>query len=177
MSLLFAALHPDRVAALCVYGSLPRFLWAPDFPWGRPKAEWERELEHDVEGWGTTELVREWVPTASEQELEALARAQRLSGSPNAYRQIEQMNQAIDVRHVLPSIAVPTLVLHRSEDHLPVEGAEWMAEQIPVHDSCGCRADRIWRFSANGRKSSTKRTASSNTLARSAGRSPNPSAS
>ena len=131
MSLLFAALHPDRVAALCVYGSLPRFLWAPDFPWGRPKAEWERELEHDVDGWGTTELVGEWVPTASEQELEELARAQRLSGSPNAYRQIEQMNQAIDVRHVLPSITVPTLVLHRAEDHLPVAGAEWMAEQIP----------------------------------------------
>ena len=71
------------------------------------------------------------MPTASEQELEALARAQRLSGSPNAYRQIEQMNQAIYFCQGLSSIAVPTLVLHRSEDHLPVEGAEWMAEQIP----------------------------------------------
>ena len=63
MSLLFAALHPDRVAALCVYGSLPRFMWAPDFPGVDPRAEWERELEHDVEGYGTTELVREWLPT------------------------------------------------------------------------------------------------------------------
>ena len=131
MSLLFAALHPDRVAALCVYGSLPRFMWAPDFPWGRPRAEWERELEHDVEGYGTTELVREWLPTLSEDEVEAFARAQRLSGSPSAYRHIEQMNQEIDVRDILPSIAVPTLVLHRAEDHLPVAGAEWMAAQIP----------------------------------------------
>ena len=40
MSLLFAALYSDRVAALCVYGSLPRFLWAPDFPSGRPQGEW-----------------------------------------------------------------------------------------------------------------------------------------
>ena len=63
--------------------------------------------------------------------MEAFARAQRLSGSPSAYRHIEQMNQAIDVRDILPSIAVPTLVLHRAEDHLPVAGAEWMAAQIP----------------------------------------------
>ena len=81
--------------------------------------------------WGTIELAREWWPTATEPELEAFARAQRLSGSPNAYRQIEQMNQEIDVRHALPSIAVPALVLHRAEDHLPVAGAEWMAAQIP----------------------------------------------
>jgi class 3 adenylate cyclase len=41
------------------------------------------------------------------------------------------MNAEIDVRPVLPTIRVPTLVLHRLEDHVPIEGARWMAEQIP----------------------------------------------
>ena len=55
----------------------------------------------------------------------------RLGASPNAYRQIEVMNQSIDVRDVLPAIAVPALVLHRTGDHLPIEGARWAAGQIP----------------------------------------------
>ena len=132
MSVLFAALHPERVAALILYGSLPRFLWAPDFPWGQVREEWDREIEHDARGWGTVELAREWVPGVPDEEAESLARGMRMGGSPNARRQIERMNQEIDVRHVLPSIAVPTLVLHRTEDHLPVEGARWMAGQIPA---------------------------------------------
>src|SRR6266536_5227420 len=58
MALLFAATYPERVGALVLYGSLPRFAWAPDFPWGWPLAEWERELEQAVANWGTVELAR-----------------------------------------------------------------------------------------------------------------------
>jgi class 3 adenylate cyclase/pimeloyl-ACP methyl ester carboxylesterase len=131
MSLLFAATHPSRVAALVVYGSLPRFEWAPDFPWGQPRAEWDRELEHDVRIWGTIEQAREMRPDADEEEAERIARNMRLSASPNAYREIERMNQEIDVRNILSAIAVPTLVLHRTGDGLPIEGARWTAGQIP----------------------------------------------
>jgi class 3 adenylate cyclase len=41
------------------------------------------------------------------------------------------MNQSIDVRDVLAAIGVPTLVLHRTGDQLPIEGARWAAGQIP----------------------------------------------
>ena len=44
---------------------------------------------------------------------------------------LARMNAEIDVRAVLPTISVPTLVLHRREDHVPIDGARWMAEQIP----------------------------------------------
>jgi hypothetical protein len=44
---------------------------------------------------------------------------------------MSQMNSTIDVRNVLSSISVPTLVLHRSGDELPIEGARWTAAQIP----------------------------------------------
>jgi class 3 adenylate cyclase len=131
MSLLFAATHPSRVAALVIYGSLPRFLWAPDFPWGQTRAEWDREVEHEIRHWGTIEQALENNPDADDAELERIARRRRLSASPNAFRQIELMNQSIDVRDVLPVIGVPTLVLHRTGDQLPIEGARWTADQIP----------------------------------------------
>ena len=44
---------------------------------------------------------------------------------------LQRMNEEIDVRGVLPTIRVPTLVLHRTEDHIPIEAARWMATQIP----------------------------------------------
>ena len=131
MALLFAAAHPDRVAALVIYGALPRFAWAPDFPWGEPRERWEQELEDEVRRWGSVELVRERLPELDEAEAQRLARRQRMSASPGAYRQLERMNIEIDVRDVLPAITVPTLVLHRVGDPLPVAGARWTAGQIP----------------------------------------------
>jgi class 3 adenylate cyclase len=55
----------------------------------------------------------------------------RSGGSPAAVEAIDLMSKEIDVRHVLPAIRVPTLVVHGELDHIPVEGARWMAEQIP----------------------------------------------
>jgi class 3 adenylate cyclase len=51
--------------------------------------------------------------------------------SPGALLQLGRMNAEIDVRPVLATIRVPTLVLHRAEDPIPIEGARWTAEQIP----------------------------------------------
>ena len=59
------------------------------------------------------------------------ARKDRLTISPGAYVQLARMNAEIDVRPILPTIRVPTVVLHRREDHIPIDGARWMAEQIP----------------------------------------------
>jgi len=131
MALLFAAAHPDRVAALVIYGALPRFAWAADFPWGEPRERWEQQLEDEVRRWGSVEFVRERLPELDEAEAQRLARRQRMSASPGAYRQLERMNMEIDVRDVLPAITVPTLVLHRVGDPLPVAGARWTAGQIP----------------------------------------------
>jgi class 3 adenylate cyclase/pimeloyl-ACP methyl ester carboxylesterase len=131
MSLLFAASNPGRVAALAVYGSLPRFTWAPDFPWAQPLAERERGLEAEARRWGTVEQARDWLPDGTEEEVIEAARWRRLSASPSSYLKINRMNSSIDVRSVLSSIAVPTLVLHREGDAMSIEGARWMATQIP----------------------------------------------
>ena len=80
---------------------------------------------------GTVEGVREYWPDATNEEAERRAREERLGATPNAYLRIDEMNMSIDVRDVLAAISVPTLVLHRTGDHLPIAGARWTAEQIP----------------------------------------------
>jgi class 3 adenylate cyclase len=135
MALLFAATYPERVRALVNYGSLPRFVRGPNFPWREPKHEYLAEYEAEVEVWGTEENAREWLELqgmeATPEAVRERARRDRMAISPGALLQLGRMNAEIDVRPVLPTIQVPTLVLHRTEDHIPIEAARWMAEQIP----------------------------------------------
>jgi class 3 adenylate cyclase len=135
MAILFVATYPQRVPALVLYGSLPRFVRAPDFPWGPPAEQEERDSEEYARRWGTPESAADFAlqlgEPADDETLSRLASWQRLSASPGAIVQLERMNAEIDVRHVLPSVQSPTLVLHKTGDHLPIEGARWMAGQIP----------------------------------------------
>jgi pimeloyl-ACP methyl ester carboxylesterase len=135
MALLFAATYPERVRALINYGSLPRFVRGPNFPWGEPKAEYVAEYEAEAERWGTEESAREFLESqgleVTPDATQDRARRDRLTLSPGAFVQLGRMNAEIDVRPILSTIRVPTLVLHRSEDHIPIEGARWTAEQIP----------------------------------------------
>jgi pimeloyl-ACP methyl ester carboxylesterase/class 3 adenylate cyclase len=132
MSIVFAATYPERTRALVLYGTLPRFTRAPGFPFGPTREERWRESEHEIQGWGTVELAREWLgDDAGDDQIRDAAQNMRQGASPGAYRQLELMNMEIDVRAALPSIRVPTLVLHRAKDHIPIHGARWMAEQIP----------------------------------------------
>jgi pimeloyl-ACP methyl ester carboxylesterase len=135
MAVLFAATYPERVRALVNYGSLPRFVRGPSFPWREPKHEYLAEYEAEAEVWGSEENAREWLESqgldTSPKAVSERARKDRLMISPGAYVQLGRMNAEIDVRQILSTIRVPTLVLHRREDPIPIEGARWMAEQIP----------------------------------------------
>jgi len=135
MSILFAATYPERTAALVVYGSMPRFVWAPDWPYGQPLDEYMRDAEESARVWGTEhgamEFMRSQGRTPTEELVRWHASRQRLTASPGDVIALEQMNAQIDVRHVLPTVRVPTLVLHRVEDELPIEAARWTAAQIP----------------------------------------------
>lgn len=135
MALLFAATYPERVRALVTYGSLPRFVRGPNFPWREPKHEYLAEYEADAERWGSDELAREFLESqgmeVTPEAIRDRARRDRMAISPGALIQLGRMNSEIDVRPVLPTIRVPTLVLHRREDPIEIEGARWMSEQIP----------------------------------------------
>lgn len=135
MAVLFAATYPERVRVLVMYGALPRFVRGPGFPWAEPKHEYLAEYEAESATWGTEELAREWLESqglaTTPEAVRERARRDQMAISPGAFLQLGRMNAEIDVRPVLSTIRVPTLVLHRQEDPIPIEGARWTAEQIP----------------------------------------------
>lgn len=133
MSLLFAATYPQRTSALVVYGSYARRAWAPDHPFGKTEAEMDRVLEALERDWGGAAGIDIWVPSklADERYTQLRANYLRLAASPGAAVAIIRMNMEIDVRHILPAIRVPTLIIHRTGDRLTrIEQARYMAEHI-----------------------------------------------
>jgi pimeloyl-ACP methyl ester carboxylesterase/class 3 adenylate cyclase len=136
MSLLFAATYPERTAALVVRSAFPRRMWAPDYPWGRTEEEYEREVERDLRIFGPRQQAREAVRVLgrfSDAEAESFLQMLRFGASPGALEALHRMNKEIDVRHVLPAVRVPTLILHGSEDTIvPLEVARYVASRIPT---------------------------------------------
>ena len=134
MCALFAATHPLRTAALIMQGSYARRTWAPDYPWGpTPEAleEWMAACQRD---WGgPVGLDQRWPSAAHDERVRQWwARLLRMGASPGANRALQQMNAEMDVRHVLPAIRVPTLILHSVGDRVfAAASGHFIAQRIP----------------------------------------------
>jgi len=134
MSLLFAATYPERTTAVIVFGGYARRLRAPDYPWGSSEEAHAAFLEEIAQGWGGPVGLEARAPSRAHDPRfrDAWARYLRQGASPAAVTALVQMNAEIDVRSVLPTVRVPTLVLHRAGDRaFPVEGGRYLAERIP----------------------------------------------
>lgn len=128
MSILFAATYPARTRALVLYGSYAHY-----HTWVLGKAGLEEFIAGVESHWGSGAGLRYFAPDrVRDERFQAWwARFERLSASPGAAIALARMNAAIDVRHVLPSIRVPTLVIHRSEDpRVKIAGGRYLAEHI-----------------------------------------------
>ena len=135
MSLLFAATYPERTFALVLWSSFARVRWAPDYPQGISEQAAEDEIRETVSSWSSLEamaaVVDGFVPNADEQTKLELAALMRQSASPGDVEKLARMTDEIDVRHVLPAITVPTLVMNRvDEDPFNADGSRYMAERI-----------------------------------------------
>jgi pimeloyl-ACP methyl ester carboxylesterase len=133
MSLLYAATYPERTSALVLYGSYARRAWAPDHPFGVSAARMQGILETFERDWGRSVAMDIWSPSLLGDEPYKQWRATylRLAASPGAALAVMRMNMEIDVRHILPAIDVPTLILHRTGDRLtPVDQARYLARSI-----------------------------------------------
>jgi pimeloyl-ACP methyl ester carboxylesterase len=133
MGILFAATYPHRTAALILYGTYARRMWAPDHPWGRTETDLRSLLERMEQSWGKDPVADIWAPSIlnNEEARRAVATYWRRSASPGAAVTVLRMTMEIDVRHVLPVVRVPTLVLHRSGDRVTrVEQGRYLAEHI-----------------------------------------------
>jgi pimeloyl-ACP methyl ester carboxylesterase/DNA-binding winged helix-turn-helix (wHTH) protein len=131
---LFAATHPARTESLIMIGSYARRMQAPDYPWGVTQAERDAFCQTILDEWGGPVGLEDRAPSKASDPAfrEWWASYLRMGASPGAAVALTRMNAAIDIRGVLPSIRVPTLVLHRSGDRcLKVEEGRFLAQHIP----------------------------------------------
>lgn len=136
LSMLFAAAHPERTRALILCGAEVKEETTDDWPWGEAtRAEFEQamDIERVIERWGKGLSTDYLFPRRRGDEAfrNWFGRLQMQSATPNDAVAFMRMAFEIDVRHVAPSVKVPTLVLHRTEDPVcHVENARWLARAI-----------------------------------------------
>jgi len=135
MSLLFAATYPERAWALVLYGGYARVLRAHDYPFGPTESEYLKNVAAGADRTSLEDMearARRASPGSPDEEVAALARYFFHSLTPGARAALNRMNMAIDVRHVLPAIRVPTLVLHTTDDPwIEVGQGRHVAEHVP----------------------------------------------
>jgi pimeloyl-ACP methyl ester carboxylesterase len=132
MSVLFSATSPERIEALITLAIYATRLRSRDYPWApKPEAR-AAEIEEIERTWGGEMDISNLAPSADEAFKRRAVAYLRRSASPGAAVALLRMNSQIDVREVLPTIRVPTLVLQRVDDRdVNVEEGRWIARQIP----------------------------------------------
>jgi class 3 adenylate cyclase/alpha-beta hydrolase superfamily lysophospholipase len=134
---LLAADHPERVGALIMYSSVARTSWAPDYDWALTREERQALTERVIESWGEPNpaAMSSFAPSVGDDPALAawFARLQRLAASPSEARTIFGAMVDLDVRHALPRIRAPTLIMHRPNEHIwDVRHSRYLAERIPA---------------------------------------------
>jgi pimeloyl-ACP methyl ester carboxylesterase len=135
MSLLFAATYPERVASLVMWASFARVSLAPDYPDGVPPEVFERTYARIDRYWGSGRTIRSVIVQDAADDpalLQQFGRFERSAASPTTAIACLRFGAASDVRHVLPAISAPTLVVHRTDDPLvPIAHGRYLAAHIP----------------------------------------------
>lgn len=135
MCSLFAATYPEKTTALVMIGTYAKRIKDEDYPWGVSAEDREAFFETMYRDWGKPVGIEERAPSLAGNEdfRNWWATYLRMGASPGAAVALTKMNAEIDVRNVLPTVRVPTLVIHRSGDLcLKVEEGRFVAEQIPA---------------------------------------------
>jgi pimeloyl-ACP methyl ester carboxylesterase len=131
MSILFAATYPQRTTALVLYGTRPRFVRTFDYPWGTTLEEKESEITQLEAEWGRIPMVQ-LAPEGNERYRSWLLRYQQAAASPAAAVALQRAAWQIDVRDILSTVHVPTLVLSRRDDPVgPGPVGRDLAARIP----------------------------------------------
>jgi len=164
LAALFAATYPERCDALVLYGSFARFAsWLPT------EEALAQFLDYIEQAWGTGGSLPFFAPTRGNDPAfqHWWGRFERLGASPAAATALMRMNSQIDISELVPTIRVPTLVIHRTDDvTINVNGGRFLAEHIPgarylelpgkdhipfVGDNAGEIADAIQEFLTGSR--------------------------
>ena len=131
MAAMMAAMHPERVSALVLYGTYARRTWAEDYPWAQTQEDREAYTEQLVTSWDWEADLRMRCPSGDADMQRWWSQRMRAAATPGTIRALMDMNSLVDVRDLLPTIRVPTLVLHRTGDALfSVEEARYLADRV-----------------------------------------------
>jgi pimeloyl-ACP methyl ester carboxylesterase len=134
MCFLFAATYPQRTTALVAASTFAKRIWSPDYPWA-PTPEQRQLFFDDIrDHWGDVVDLADVAPSRANDERfrQWWAGFLRRGASPGGALELARWNTEIDVRHVLPAIRVPALILHRRDDRdAKVEEGRYIAAHIP----------------------------------------------
>ena len=133
MCVMYAATYPGRTTAIVLFGGYARRRWAPDYPWGATTEQEEAFLQEIERDWGGPVGLDVRAPSklGDTRFRENWARYLRMGSSPGAVLALTRMNAEIDVRPILSSVSVPTLVLHRVGDRtIPVDSGRYLASHV-----------------------------------------------
>ena len=138
LGILFAAAHPERTRRLILQGAEVRERKDDEWPWGQSTPqEFESYMATITERWGTGKAMRKRVPSVADDPAmpayEAwLGKLQRNAATPASWEAFARMAFDIDVREVVPTIHVPALIVHTTDDQVcHVGSARWLAEHLP----------------------------------------------
>jgi class 3 adenylate cyclase len=130
----FSVTHPERVRALVLINTYAHYVRDDGYHWGIPAENLDRVVANLRQRWGTATSPEIVAPsrTADGRFKAWYARSERFTGGPDHVADMIRANFEADVRQLLPSISVPTLVLHREGDRVIRLGAgRYLAEHIP----------------------------------------------
>jgi class 3 adenylate cyclase/pimeloyl-ACP methyl ester carboxylesterase len=130
----FSVTHPERVSALVLVNSYAHYVREQDYPWGFPASSLDRYIAALRESWGTAAALEVFAPSrVSDERFRAwFARSARSTGGPDQTADMVRADLERDVRPLLPSISVPTLVLHREGNrYIRLGAGRYLAEHIP----------------------------------------------
>ncbi|MEK6273280.1 MAG: adenylate/guanylate cyclase domain-containing protein [Actinomycetota bacterium] len=146
-SIVFAATHPGQVQALVLFGTFasvglvdasPDEIRAELAKEGVAERYWPTDAQLEriaafrqriLDSWGDGEALALLVPNMGDAQQQATA--ERLCASPGMARATMESAAMIDIRDVLPTINVPTLVVHADEDLVPIQSGRYIADHIP----------------------------------------------
>ena len=135
LALLFAATYPERTRAVITFAGHPATMADEDYPWGIPPEALDRLLLQIRIGYD--EAAQSAFFHLLAPDGDAATEAWWKTFFPSAVTSKEAFEEVgrlgpVDIRSALPSVRVPTVVMHRSGDEAALAGASrYMADRIP----------------------------------------------
>jgi DNA-binding SARP family transcriptional activator/pimeloyl-ACP methyl ester carboxylesterase len=145
----FAVEESRLVAGLILFGSLARGCWAPDYPHALRASQYDAWRQQLVAEWGGPAGIETFAPSLSRdpQARAWWAGLLRAASSPGAIWAVLKALRDADVRHLLPRLSVPTLVLHRRADRaVRMAAGRDMASQITGAEFVELDGNDHWFF-------------------------------